>query len=250
MALGLRSPLLAQHGFAHAFTERAGGFSLPPFDSLNFEGGLGDSKEAIVSNHELLAFEVGYRSATFFEATQVHGAEVFVVDENTSRDRTRKQEADALQTDVLGWAVGVRTADCLPLLLADPSSRCVAAVHAGWRGTVAGIVSASVARFEKRGVSGSRIVAAIGPHIRACCFEVGDEVLAGLKKSSGIDVSRPGKGKKPHADLGAAVIAELRARGVTMIDDTGGCTFCEPERFYSFRRDGKKAGRMMSVIRA
>jgi YfiH family protein len=138
-------------------------------------------------------------------------------------------------------AVGVRVADCVPLLVADDASGDVAAIHAGWRGVVAGVVKAGVELL-----AGKRLVAAIGPCIGACCFEVGRDVGERI----GFVVREDGE--KVYVDLRAAVRAQLRALGVSddRIEDVPGCTKHEPARFHSFRRDGANSGRMLATIAA
>jgi YfiH family protein len=144
--------------------------------------------------------------------------------------------------------VGVRTADCVPVLIADVESGAVAAVHAGWRGVVARIVDAAIDRLAPS--SPSSLIAAIGPHIRGDAFEVGEDVahqIAAAAHGEDIIVRRA---PKPHVDLAKALKAQLTARGVAddRIDDVGGCTLTEPERFFSHRRDAGKTGRHLSAI--
>jgi YfiH family protein len=149
-------------------------------------------------------------------------------------------EGDALVTGAPGLPLSVRSADCYPILLADTRNRAVAAVHAGWRGTAAGIVVESIAKMRAQfGTSPADIVAAIGPGIGVCCYEVGAEVarLFGLEGAGRID-------------LAAANRRQLIGTGVPEphIDALGGCTFCGAARFYSFRRQREQAGRMISYI--
>jgi len=150
-------------------------------------------------------------------------------------------EGDALVTRVLGVAVSVRTADCFPILLADPQTRAVAAVHAGWRGTATGVVRASLARMhDEFGTKPENVYAAIGPGIGPCCYEVGTEVarLFGLPEAGKLDLA-----VENRTQLIAAGIRPDR------IELVGGCTFCNPTHFFSWRRDHDPAGRMISFIR-
>ena len=150
-------------------------------------------------------------------------------------------EGDALLTDQAGVAVSVRTADCYPILLADPEHHAVAAIHAGWRGTAAGIVGQVIARMRKvYGTRASALYAAIGPGIGGCCYEVGAEVA----REFGMD--RAGR-----LDLGAENRKQLTAAGVgeARIATVAGCTYCDAARFHSYRREGERAGRMVSFIR-
>ena len=149
-------------------------------------------------------------------------------------------EGDALITSGSPSLVGVRTADCVPLLLVDPDKRAVAAVHAGWRGTVARIALKTVDRLgEEFGSSPDRLLAAIGPSIGKCCFEVGPEVAEkfGLQGTT-------------HVDLVEANAQQLREAGLSPenIDIAGLCTMCDGNRFHSFRRDKESAGRMVAAI--
>jgi YfiH family protein len=148
-------------------------------------------------------------------------------------------EGDALLTSAPGVIVSVRTADCFPILLADPVHRAVAAVHAGWRGTASGIVEEALRRMcDEFGTTPVDISAAIGPGIGACCYQVGEEVARRFGKQS------PGR-----LDLAAENLRQLTQAGVPRahIDVIGACTFCDA-RFHSWRRDGECAGRMISYI--
>ena len=148
-------------------------------------------------------------------------------------------EGDALITDRPGVPVSVRTADCFPILLADLRRRTVAAIHAGWRGTAARIVSVTIGRMRTEcKTDPADIVAAIGPGIGACCYEVGEEVAQRFGRRAG------------HLDLAGANRAQLVEAGVPegRIEVLGLCTLCEPARFHSYRRDGEAAGRMVSFI--
>lgn len=149
-----------------------------------------------------------------------------------------------------GTVVGVHVADCVPLLLADPRSGDVAAVHAGWRGVVAGIVPASI---DLLGRDRGSVLAAIGPCIGACCFEVGRDVAEQIARACGEPRVVVWEAKdKAYVDLRAAVRAQLLALGLgrAHIEDVSGCTKHEGERFHSYRRDGADSGRMLAAIAA
>ena len=150
-------------------------------------------------------------------------------------------EGDALVTGTPGVAVSVRTADCFPILLADGRARAVAAIHAGWRGTAAGVVRSTLERMRTEfGTDPADVFAAIGPGIGACCYKVGAEVA-----------SQFGKPQASHLDLAVENRAQMIDAGLDpdRIALVGGCTFCNEERFFSWRRD-QDAGRMISFIRA
>jgi YfiH family protein len=159
----------------------------------------------------------------------------------------RIAEGDALVTDRPGLRVGVRTADCLPILLVDPERRAIAAVHAGWRGTLLGIAARAVETMNR--LFGSRagsLYAAIGPGIRGCCYEVGPEVALQFRN---IFPERDDLGGKTRLDLATANRRLLTWAGLSpeRIDSAAPCTFCGGGEFHSWRRDRESAGRMLSV---
>lgn len=189
--------------------------------------------------------------------TQVHGARVHRVELSEGAPREAPDppdEGDGVWTSSPGLVVGVRVADCVPILLYDPEVPAVAAVHAGWRGTVAGITESAVAMGERElGVSASRLRAAIGPAIGSCCFEVGMEVVDGLRALGLTDEELGrvrGPSGRPHVDLRAVNRRLLERAGLNPehIEIVGGCTFCSGARYESFRRDGARSGRMRAVI--
>jgi polyphenol oxidase len=228
----LRATLL--EGYRHGFTTRAGGVSLPPFDSLDLS--LRRDADALVENQRRVARAVGFEVGTLRQVTQVHGARI--VDAAEAHESV---EADAIVAEPgSGLAVMVRVADCVPILIADRKTGRVAAVHAGWRGLASGIVTAAVDRLG----GGADLVAAIGPCIGPCCFEVGDDVADAIGRGARVGPARAGKS---FVDLRAAVRADLVARGVAA-EDVGGCTRCDRERFYSYRRDADSSGRLGGVI--
>jgi YfiH family protein len=246
-----RASRMVSEGFAHGFSARGGGVSEGVFASLNLGRATGDALDRVEENHRRLARAVGYAPERLFERSQVHGAGVWVVREGDGPESVRTGEGDALVTGCRGAAVGVRVADCLPVLMADRRTGAVAAVHAGWRGGVAGVVSSALdALGGLSGDDGRRedVIAAIGPSIGPCCFEVGDDVAAQLASACGEEVVVRRGASRPHVDLWRAVERQLSLGGVRVIDTLGRCTVCEPERFFSFRRDGARSGRMLGVI--
>lgn len=249
----LRSEVLLRHGFRHGFSLRTGGVSEAPYDSLNLGRAVGDDPAAVEANHRRFAEAVGFDPAALYEVSQVHGATVHVVGPDDDPVALRRAEGDALVAPAAdpAVAVGVRVADCIPLLLADPVTGAVAAVHAGWRGTVARIVDAAIDCLEREARAQARdLIAVLGPHIRVEAFEVGEDVAARIAaEAHGEDVIRRGA-DKPHVDLARVVRAQLLARGLTEahVDDVGGCTQTEPDRFFSYRRDGKRSGRHLGAI--
>jgi len=223
----LRSTLLERAGFPHAFPTRD----------------VGDAELA-----------AALEGSKIVQVKQVHGARAVLADEAAVTSLAGgAQEADALIARLGGEpvAVGVRVADCVPVLVASTDTGGVAAIHAGWRGVVAGIVPAGVELLGRRA-----LIAAIGPCIGACCFEVGADVADRIgfvtRRAAPQVGARPpaGAGDKAYVDLRAAVRAQLRALGLAddAIDDVPGCTKHEPARFHSFRRDGANSGRMLAAI--
>lgn len=150
---------------------------------------------------------------------------------------------DALVTPRTRLALAIATADCVPVLLSTAAR--VAAVHAGWRGLVAGVLEATLERLE---AEPARVRAWIGPAIGACCYEVGEEVAARLRAAADPGAVRPGPDAKPHADLQAIARHQLHSAGVERIDRIELCTRCHPELLWSYRRDGEAAGRNWAVV--
>jgi YfiH family protein len=158
-------------------------------------------------------------------------------------------EGDASVTSLSGALLGVQTADCVPILIADRDSRCIAAIHAGWRGTAARIVENTVRRLTlKYGLAASDLTAAIGPHIGVCCYEVGEEVVEQIRDPKAFE-RRP-EWARPHLNLAIANRKQLTDNGVVSehIEVSSLCTRCRADLFFSYRRQGDKAGRLLSVI--
>ncbi len=235
----LGSPLLS--GFAHGFTTRAGGTSGPPWDTLNLGGLVGDDPERVRENWRRVEDETGLR---FARVRQVHGARAVRAVAPTDP----AEEADVVVTTAGGVGACVSVADCVPVLLADPDSGAVAAVHAGWRGTLARAVAEGVAALSRAGATPSRLLAAIGPSIGPCCYEVSPDLAARFREAFGPGAVRGGAA--PKVDLWAANASALRAAGVLLdrIDLVGRCTSCERDVFFSHRRDAGRTGRQIAFI--
>ena len=252
MSLCLHARRLTEAGFRHGFTLRQGGVSAPPFDALNLARNVGDDPRAVAENHRLLAAELGYSPEALFELSQVHGAETWCAEAQVPAESFRAREGDALLALERGQAVGIRVADCVPVLLADPISGAVGAIHAGWRGVVADIVPRAVRRLmEACGGQAGQLLAAIGPHIGPGAFEIGPEVAEALRGAIPEDAHVVlERAPRPHADLGRAVRAQLLRAGLSAarVETVGGCTYADPQRFFSFRRDGARSGRHLAVI--
>ncbi len=247
----LQSGLLARAGFVHAFFTRQGGVSEGPFASLNLSTEVGDRPEHVQVNLGRAAAELNVPAHRICVPRQVHGREVVVWDAGVDAASAMAQAADACISSEPELACAVRTADCVPLLLADPLHGRVAAIHAGWRGVVLGVVPAAVAKMTALGSDPAHLVAAIGPHISAAAFEVGDDVAAQLASASrALTAIAHHAGQKAHVDLAAIVSAQLVEAGcaLTHIERVPGCTHTERERFFSYRRDGARGGRSVSAI--
>jgi YfiH family protein len=246
------SALLVRAGFEHAFFTRNGGVSEPPFDTLSFAVNVGDRPEHVAENMARAAKLLGVDAAKLYLVSQVHGVVAHELRGDEDAANVRQRVGDVTMSRAPGVACGVRSADCVPILVGDRATGAVAAVHSGWRGTVAGAAGAGVTAL--RSLVGGRgdLVAAIGPHIEPCCFEVGEDVASSLSSCSNAGESAVdrGRGAKPHVDLRRIVRAQLVAAGVDddAIDDVAGCTVCEAAHFHSFRRDGARSGRLLSAI--
>ena len=182
-----------------------------------------------------------------FEQRQVHGTTVREISAGDRASASADVEGDGLVTRVAGYGVAARAADCVPVLIAHPPSGHVAAVHAGWRGAVAGIVPVAI---EALAHDPSELIVAIGPHIRVAAFEIGEEVAAEMDRATGGSVVVDRTLAKPHGDLAALIHHQLRSAGVLhdAIDDVGGCTYSDAAHFFSHRRDRGETGRHLSVI--
>ena len=244
----LRSSVLLD-GFVHGFSTRVGGISEGPYAWLNLGAKWGDDPARVRENRRRFFRAAGIDGV--LSLSQVHGAEVTVIDAALATDpeAVARTRADALVTELPGIAIAVYTADCVPVLLADPVRGALAAVHAGWRGMVAGVIGAAVATLGR--AFGSRpadLRAALGPSIGPCCFEVGDEVAVQFSPAF-VKPGAPSRGR-PVVDLRAAARDSLLTAGVPagQIDADPPCTACDASRFYSFRRDGRETGQHVAFM--
>jgi YfiH family protein len=231
----------APPGVRALITTRSGGVSARPFDSFNLGFSTGDDPEAVRENRRRLA-AVLPRAPAWLK--QMHGADVVSAEEATDPPR-----ADASVAMAAGAVCAIQVADCLPVLLCDRQATVVAAAHAGWRGLAAGVIDHTVAAMTATGVRASGVLAYIGPGIGPRAFEVGDEVreayVAGDPGASGA-FSAHGPGKW-LADLPALARRALARCGVNAVYGGNLCTYSDPARFYSYRRD-KVTGRMAALI--
>lgn len=217
-------------GYEVAFTTRAGGVSEGPFASLNFGRLSGDDVERVDENRRLACEAIGADVEQLALNHQVHSTRVV-----RAAPALRGERADGLWTDEPALPVLAMSADCLPVVLArtDGRPRALAVLHAGWRGLLDGIVSAGV-----DALGGGSLAAAIGPAIGPCCYEVGEEVAQPYRERFGDDVLH---GR--NLDLWTAAERALRGAGVEHVHRVDRCTACEPETFFSHRRDKGLTGR-------
>jgi polyphenol oxidase len=236
----LRSQLLA--AFPHGFTTRQGGVSPPPWDSLNLGGSVGDEPERVAENWRRLEAATGLG---FARVRQVHGTRVV----HLRGSAAPTEEADVVLSTEPGVAACISVADCVPVLLADPDSGMVVAVHAGWRGTVARAPLAGVrALAELSGAPPGRILAAIGPSIGPCCYQISPDLAERFARELGSVVRAGGGG--PHLDLWEANRRVLVESGLARerVDVLARCTACDPGSFFSHRRDRGRTGRQAAFI--
>jgi len=218
-------------GYQVAFTTRVGGVSEGPFESLNLGRKSGDEVERVDENRRIACEAIGADVAKLALNFQVHSARV-----RRAEPAARGERADGLWTEEPGLPILAMSADCLPIALArtDGSRPAVAVLHAGWKGLLAGIVASGV---EALG-GGRNLAAAVGPGIGPCCYEVGEEVAVPFRERFGDDVLADGR-----LDLWTSAERALRAAGVEHVDRFDRCTACEPETFFSHRRDHGRTGR-------
>jgi len=229
-------------GLAAGFSTRRGGVSLSPYAGLNLGLSTGDDRDCVWENRRRLFGAVGFSTDRLAIAGQVHGAAV-----KTITDAGLYPGTDALVTATPGLLLCISAADCASVLLADPAHRVVGACHAGWRGTVAGIVGRTLDAMILLGANPAGIRAYVSPCISVAHFEVGPEVAA--RFDAAFIRHLPGQAK-PHVDLKAALEAQLLQAGVppTAIEIAPHCTFAETDTFFSHRAEHGRTGRMMGFI--
>jgi polyphenol oxidase len=240
------------------FTTRGGGVSRGRFESLNLTYGVGDEPDAVSENRRRLRARLGIEPGCLAEAEQVHGTGIAVVRAGTGMAQPSSpppagpaRGADALVTDRPGLWLVIYAADCVPVLIADPTIPAVAAVHAGWRGTAGGIAPATIARMQAAfGTEPAACVVELGPAIGGCCYEVDRPVARAMEGAPWWPVAaHPTGPERWHLDLRQAIRHQLVEAGVPddRITTEPYCTACRPDLFFSYRRDGT-TGRMAACI--
>ncbi len=239
----LESDLLRLPGVRHGFYGREGGVSQGDFAGLNVGLKHAGERDNALANRARIAADLGVSPAIPLVARQVHGSYCHVV--STPFPPDAPIEADALATDAPGLVLGVTTADCVPVLFADPDARVVAAAHAGWQGALNGILEATLRAMAGLGAVPARTRAAIGPCIRKAGYEVGPEFEARYLDADPTSAPRfgPGPGDRRRFDLPGYVQDRLRRAGIVAIDDLDEDTLSQPERFFSYRRATLEGGR-------
>ncbi len=249
----IQAATLVHPRLRHGFFTRQGGVSTGLYSSLN--GGIGSRDDAanVAENRARMATALAVAPERLVTAYQVHSPDVIVAE--TPWTAAERPRADAIVTRVPALAVGVTTADCGPILFADPQAGVVAAAHAGWRGALAGVVEATLAAMERLGAARGNVRAALGPMISQASYEVGPDLIARFAaEDRGSECFFAPAKRDGHAlfDLPGYIAARLRRAGVRHVEDLGLCTYADPVRFYSFRRTTHHAepdyGRHISAI--
>jgi polyphenol oxidase len=230
----------------HGFLGRVGGVSGGPYTSLNLAYWVGDNAAHVDENWRRLREVIG--EAPLARCHQVHGKKVRIV---TRGNILEKPAGDGMVTAEAGILLAVASADCVPILMTDSRSEIVGAIHAGWRGVIAGIAQEGVRAMESLGAKPHEVRAALGPSIAQCCFEVDEELgrrfareVAGSERHS-----RAGRPGKSHLDLRAIITDQLTDAGLPResISNVGPCTKCANDRFFSRRADAS-SGLQLSFI--
>jgi YfiH family protein len=236
-------------GLIHGFLGRVGGQDRPSNAAFRLSSDNGDDAAAIKSNWCELKIALGLRDIDIITARQVHGNTILPVSSETGK---LAGVADGLMTDAPNLCVGVMSADCVPILFVEPTRKIAAAVHAGWRGTAAGIAARTVASMKGAyGIDPTALHVSMGPSIGPCCYEVGPEVVEQIAANwkAELDGAWRPDGVKGRLDLRALNEAQLLGAGIPhmQISKIGPCTACYSREFYSYRKEGK-SGHQLSFI--
>lgn len=236
------------------FTTRHEGVSRPPYNSLNLGTNTDDSPHNVEGNRSLLTRTFGISQEQLVTVRQNHGSDLLVIDApNDDLSHFLGIEADGIITNQPGIMIGVTVADCVPILLYDPAKRVIAAVHAGWQGTAAAIVTRAVQGMQSLfGSAPAGIKAAIGPCINPCCYQVDQPVKDGFKGQPDLwqAVSEPDDTGRWRLDLALANRMQLEDAGLSSahIQTAGNCVCCQKDLFFSYRRDDGETGRQIGFI--
>ena len=239
-----------REGLLHGFLGRPGGKSAGPYASLNLSFRVGDDPQSVKDNLCDMKKDVGMHDLTIVTMRQVHGDRIVEINDNRLKEAG---EADGMVTEKRGLFLGVLTADCVPILFSVRRRKLVAAVHAGWRGTLAGIASKMVRYLKDRhDVNPALVEAALGPAIDPCCYEIGSDVAVPLVQRWGslAENSLQSRDGRRFLDLRELNRRLLEDAGVPaeQIFKVGPCTACAAEDFFSYRRQKGKTGHQMGFI--
>jgi YfiH family protein len=241
-------------GVRHGFSTRHGGSSRQCEGALNLAHVPWDAPGNVAENRARFLRALDLEASELVTLAQVHSDRVVVVEQGRRPgNRLPRSEGDSLITGAPAVSLGIQVADCFPVIAAIEDGRLVANAHAGWRGTLGLVAAKTVATMRSLAPAHGRIVAALGPGIRACCFEVGSDVAERFETAfPGVRVALGSAGApdKFRVDLPAALRAQLSASGVAVADihDLGLCTRCAEDDFFSYRREGAQSGRLMAVV--
>lgn len=237
-------------GLVHVFFGRSGGRSAVPYASLNLSYRVGDDLQHVKDNWCDVKKTMGIHELKVTLMRQVHGAQVLTV---TRGNQKEAGEGDAMITDQPNVFLGILTADCVPIFLIEPQRRVVAAIHAGWRGTVLGVIEKTVTCLQQTyGINPEDLYAALGPAISGCCYEVGEEVYTQITAR----YNETGKeawsflDRRYYLDLRTLHTMLLHQQGIPAerISRVGPCTGCNTSRFFSYRMEQGQTGRQASFI--
>jgi len=229
----------------HAVLTRQGGYSLSPFDSLNFGGTVGDDPKAVLKNHQKIYQILNFDFSSRFDVWQVHGTDIVCAD--SPRDlNTDHQKADGILTNKPNITLFMRFADCVPILLADPVKMVIGIVHAGWQGTSMMVSQKAIEQLSKcYGSDPGDILAGIGPSICQSCYPVGKEVYEAFAANFGevVDGFFKKENNQFYLDLWEANRFTLEMAGVSKIEVSGLCTACHLDDWFSHRKEDRRTGR-------
>ena len=249
----ITSRVLDVPGICHGFFGREGGRSSGDFASNNMSIALGDVQDLVISNRSSAAAQMGdYGMKDLVLFRQTHSTTVVTLTERP--DRTVAIEADAMVTNRPDLLLGILTADCSPVLLADPEAGIIGAAHAGWKGAAGGIVYATVTAMVALGADPARVRAAIGPTISGANYEIGPDTardIVALDASAANHVSVPPGKTREHFDIPGLLTEQLFGAGVGLVGDLGICTYANPAKYFSHRyatHQGIATGRQIAVI--
>ncbi len=246
-----------EKGFLHFFTSRTGGKSENPYSSLNLGLSSGDDTEDVLENWRILASATGIEMAETVMPKQVHSDGILLVggseDFRKKSGRFNPPEGDAVILACRGASASVITADCVPVIVVCRNAAVGAVIHSGWRGTALNIAGKTVREMiERFSIRPDEIIAAIGPSIGFCCYEVGEEVFVKFKELFGNNekIIKEENGKF-FVSLKDAVFSQIKEEGVLLgnIEIFNICTSCKSELFFSYRRDRGVTGRQASVLK-